>query len=548
VTADAPATLPADPVLRPRYREDQWLGSDDLRDEQAYRLRLRRLHELGAHRWGIVEGLEVTDRTTGLILGQGTAVDGYGRVLVVSEPVDIPGSVFDRLDADQVDAWLLHGREPATPQQGGSSWPCGPGRNSRWLEEAVLRLTRTGSQADDPRRPPGVPEPDRCFSPYRPPPDDPGRRWPVYLGRLRRTPGSNPPYTSDTSSRPYAGLVGAAVTAPSGRSVLHLGGERRGDLRRFAVITTAPPPPPAATATPPAATATTPPPMVDRLVVDSQGRTRVPGAGSVAGAMQLPARAAPAAGAGGGGRGSDLPAARRLILRGTAAAAAAAPWTLTHVDPQPPDRSPRELRVELTAPPEDGDPSLYRMQVGRTDEHGRFVPCLTVDAGCKVTVHGQLVVKGQLVEAPVQADPADPRFAAALVGQWADGLTSASRQVDLVYAADLKVGIQPGPQPRPGDSFPYTVIAQNPGRGPATDVAVYETLAVGGTVVRQRKVDDKVRLDAGTAARYQLTYDVPQGTAGERLTMAVSAIGLGPVNNYLTARSEAAVDIQVVIN
>jgi hypothetical protein len=274
--------------------------------------------------------------------------------------------------------------------------------------------------------------------------------------------------------------------------------------------------------------------MIDRLAIDPQGRTRVPGAVSIAGAVRLPAQAARAS--------------RRLSLGATAAAAAAAPWTLTHVDPPPPDRSPAELRVELAAPPADGDPSLYRLQVGRTDEHGRFVPCLTVDAGCSVTVHGRLVVKGQLIEGPIQADPADPRFAAALVGQWAEGLTSASRQVDLVYAAELKVGIQPGPAPRPGDSFPYTVTVQNPGRGPATDIALYETLAVDGAVVRRRKLADQVRLDAGKEARYQLTYDIPPGTGGQRLIMAVSAIGIGPVSNYLSASAEAAVDIEAVIN
>jgi hypothetical protein len=553
VTDDMPAGLPADTVLRPRYREGQWLRSGDLRDEQGYRLRLSRLHELGQHRWGIAEGLGVADGASGFTVLPGTAVDGYGRTLTVTDPLEVPGSVFDRYGTDQLDAWLFYGREPANPPQRGS-WPCGPGQHSRWVEQPRLGYTRAGPLPVNPRQPPGVPQPDLRFPPHRPPPDDPGRQWPVYLGRLRRKPAAGaaaPGYSSDTSTRPYAGLAGTAVSAPSGRASIQVGGERQADTRRFAVSVAAAPATDSATGQagatvgpassgPPGGAAVT---ATDRLVVDAKGHSTLAGAVWVSGAVRVQAPAPDAAQNNAAGHATE--AAPRLTFQPSAARAVPAPWTVSHVEPAPPAHSPRQLRVEIGAPGEQGDPSLYRLQIGRRGDAGGFSPCLTVDAGCVVTVHGELVIAGQLIEGPIQADPSDPRFTLRLIGQWAGGLTAAARQVDSLYAAELAVSIQPGQAPRPADTFSYTVIVKNTERAAATGVTVYVAVAIDESVVQQRKVADNIRLDAGLSARYQLTYDVPATTvAGQRLTVSAATIGIGPAGNHLSASGQAAVGIQ----
>ena len=217
----------AEPPARPRYREGQVLQAQDLLDEQAYRIRERRCHAIGEHRWGIAQGLGLVTRNDGgITLQPGAAVDGYGRTLLVPGPVEVPASVLDTY-GPMVDLWLGYCREPVTPAQRGT-WACGPGRDSRWRERAVLRLSPAAAEVD-PRRPPGVPPPDLDFPPHQAPPDDPARQWPVYLGRLDTQTGSV------GGARPYIGLVGDTVAAPSGRARMQVG-----DEGRFAVGVTGP--------------------------------------------------------------------------------------------------------------------------------------------------------------------------------------------------------------------------------------------------------------------------------------------------------------------
>ena len=221
----------AEPPARPRYREGQVLQAQDLLDEQAYRIRERRCHAIGEHRWGIAQGLGLVTRNDGgITLQPGAAVDGYGRTLLVPGPVEVPASVLDTY-GPMVDLWLGYCREPVTPAQRGT-WACGPGRDSRWRERAVLRLSPAAAEVD-PRRPPGVPPPDLDFPPHQAPPDDPARQWPVYLGRLDTQTGSV------GGARPYIGLVGDTVAAPSGRARMQVG-----DEGRFAVGVTGPGTPP----------------------------------------------------------------------------------------------------------------------------------------------------------------------------------------------------------------------------------------------------------------------------------------------------------------
>src|SRR5262249_15260824 len=66
---------------------------------------------------------------------------------------------------------------------------------------------------------------------------DPARMWPVFVGRVtrdRKNPAT-PVYAVDLAGRPYVGLVGADIRAPSGSASVQIG-ELNGDTRRFAVF------------------------------------------------------------------------------------------------------------------------------------------------------------------------------------------------------------------------------------------------------------------------------------------------------------------------
>jgi hypothetical protein len=168
---------------RVRYREGQILRASDLADEQAYRIAMRRRHNVGPHGWGIVTGLAITHEQDELWLEPGMAVDGYGRELIVPERVLLPAEdLLEPGEIEAIDVWLHYCRVPETPPQQGR-WECGPGEHSRWREEAVIRLEAAGEI--NPRCPPEVPEADLAFPPYRTPPDASDQPWPVYLGRVK---------------------------------------------------------------------------------------------------------------------------------------------------------------------------------------------------------------------------------------------------------------------------------------------------------------------------------------------------------------------------
>jgi hypothetical protein len=94
-------------LQRPRFYEGQYLGSQDLTDALEYaRLQAAR-HALGAHTWGIAEGLTLREvpaigmaSKVGMVIDPGVAWDGYGRQIVVLEPYKIPEALFDSIKYD----------------------------------------------------------------------------------------------------------------------------------------------------------------------------------------------------------------------------------------------------------------------------------------------------------------------------------------------------------------------------------------------------------------------------------------------------------------
>jgi hypothetical protein len=79
-----------DPVKRLNYFNGQFLREEDFRDEQSYHRGMRQLHNQSLHTYGITGGLKLSflSGATQVTVGQGSAIDGQGRELVL--PNDFP--------------------------------------------------------------------------------------------------------------------------------------------------------------------------------------------------------------------------------------------------------------------------------------------------------------------------------------------------------------------------------------------------------------------------------------------------------------------------
>ncbi len=467
-------------MSRVSYREGRLLRAEDLRDEQAYRLELRRRHALAQHGPGIVSGLWLNrlDRSR-IAVEPGVAVDGYGRQIVLSEPAVIDAA--DRQDlvaGGEVAVWLLYGREPSTPRRRGR-WECGPGRHSRWRESCRLRLTR--ADAPEPVWPP-------CPArPHEPLPDDAACECPVLLGRIDLDdPASTP------SGRRYVPLVGDLVRDPRDRVRLRLpetperlrfavslrgaGGERR-----------------------------------DRLTVDDRAVTAVRGDATVEDDVVLLPTAEDRERQVGFGRLAEPPAE-------------ALPWSIYRTAAS---GGGDELRVELLHPGDAGDAADFRLVIGRDDGNG-FQPCLTVGADCTLTVHGSLKIEGQLVEAPRKADPNDPRFAAEAAKALFKGVGAA-----LGQTASLEVSLDVGAED--GQSIQVDVTARNTGPVPLASIRV----SVTGPHISGPVEETIPLLEPGEAKTLSLEVSAP--SAGQTSTLFVNASAIPSGQGAVTAFAQAVV-------
>ena len=83
---------------RPRFYEQQYLGSADLDAVVDYERIARARHDLGAHSWGIASGLQLVEKPTksgvDVYVQPGYAWDGFGRPIVVLAPYKLPSDQF----------------------------------------------------------------------------------------------------------------------------------------------------------------------------------------------------------------------------------------------------------------------------------------------------------------------------------------------------------------------------------------------------------------------------------------------------------------------
>ena len=96
---------------RPKFFEGQYLGADDLEQLVAYVRELHARHLLGGHGWGIGMGLELVEQTAPdgtleVYLLPGYAIDGYGRCIVVPNPLRLTTDLFTGQSTDAIPVWL----------------------------------------------------------------------------------------------------------------------------------------------------------------------------------------------------------------------------------------------------------------------------------------------------------------------------------------------------------------------------------------------------------------------------------------------------------
>lgn len=99
------------PLERPTFFEGQYLGADDLAALVDYVRAQSARHNLGQHSWGIVMGLDlatqaVSDTEVDVYVQPGVAVDGYGRVIVVGEPVRLEAEPLLGIGSGEVPVWI----------------------------------------------------------------------------------------------------------------------------------------------------------------------------------------------------------------------------------------------------------------------------------------------------------------------------------------------------------------------------------------------------------------------------------------------------------
>jgi hypothetical protein len=98
---------------RPLFFEGQYLGAADLAAIVDYLRTTSARQNLGHHTWGIAIGLDlveqaISDTAVEYYVQPGVAIDGYGRIIVVSEPARIETEQFVSIGSGNVDIWIRY--------------------------------------------------------------------------------------------------------------------------------------------------------------------------------------------------------------------------------------------------------------------------------------------------------------------------------------------------------------------------------------------------------------------------------------------------------
>lgn len=340
-------------IERVNYFDRQFLRVEDFADEQSYQIAMRRRHNISHHTWGIVEGLEPKFIDGGLYVSPGLAVDGFGRELIVETVQALSTRFFADLNTHEIQIWIDYSTADTMPSPKGFA-PFkaeGEGPFYRVSEKAQIRLSKP-APASKPPLPESVLPSDREFDATRAAPED--RRWPVFLGTVIARP-QNPgqPYVIDLSERPYAGLIGEGIIAPSGGARVQIGSDSAGGSDRFGVFV------PADDESP-------------RLAVQEDGTVNARGETTFQGSLTI---------------GGSLEIA-------VGPATSPQPWRLYRVqETDAHGTTHNELRIEMAG---EGGGNNEVVFGAWSQKDSKFKECLTIADDGTVTVSGNLVINGKL--------------------------------------------------------------------------------------------------------------------------------------------------------
>lgn len=401
----------SDAVSRVNYFGEQFLRTQEFVDEQAYHVAMRRRHNIGQHVWGIVSGLELVVEEGVVYVNAGMGVDGFGREIVLRARQPLPAGVFADTGSDTLEVWIEYDRVGSDPAPSGYAG-CGDEDGApayRWQERPLVTLEVPDPAFTDRRRPETVAPGDVAFVPFRTPPDDPLRRFPLFLGQILAPVKAGDPPTLDLNGRPYVGLVGDSVRDPADRAWIQLGAQDDDDPNAFAVYVRV---------DDPQARYDEP-----RLAVLRDGSVELDGDTTVTGDVTL--------------RGSAL-----VFGEGPERAADDRPWRTYHVHDAATDT--HELRIEMARPAPGGTLGTNRVVVGSfaKDPDGgppAFHACLTISDDGTVTVHGDLVVTGRIFaaggEAGAQLSAQARQF---IASSFLSGVGGGSALLDRLYKSPLR--------------------------------------------------------------------------------------------------------------
>ncbi|MCW2714573.1 MAG: hypothetical protein JWN88_1620 [Frankiales bacterium] len=244
---------------RPRFYEGQYLEAADLMASVDYARAARSRMLLGAHRWGIALGLDLREvpgpnSSLDVVLQPGYAWDGFGRPVVVPEPVKLSAGLFASYDGTaapgvpvEVPVWLSYSEARGRPPRPGFE-SCEPGSAfSRVLERFVVEVgPRPGlSSRRDPVEVAGrtvdASQVLRAFDPSAPeladasvphqtlPAEDDPAHWLIPVGVVTYHPGSPgslvardaATLTRHAHARQYCGVVAGSIEATGGVVRVH---------------------------------------------------------------------------------------------------------------------------------------------------------------------------------------------------------------------------------------------------------------------------------------------------------------------------------------
>ncbi|HXH90988.1 MAG TPA: hypothetical protein VNN25_05370 [Thermoanaerobaculia bacterium] len=230
----------AEVIERPNYYQLQFLGAEDFKSEQAYHRDMRRRHNIGPHRWGIVVGLELVEKPrdsgTGfdVYIQAGMAIDGFGREIFVAAPTKLDSADFQFVSGTLPslhEVWIAYREEEALPPEFGYGTCESDGSNNRVREDFRIVIDPAGDKHaaivvdGRPADPSTIPDDESV--PYQELPDSAAARWLVRIGTVNWDPqakefvtitdGSDPAKEREQllQGRVYAGIVAEEVLGPN---------------------------------------------------------------------------------------------------------------------------------------------------------------------------------------------------------------------------------------------------------------------------------------------------------------------------------------------